>query len=597
MTNQKSIAVLPLENLSSDPENEYFSDGMTEEIINALSKIEGLKVTARTSSFLFKAVKKDVRHIGNELGVSLVLEGSVRKSGDRVRITTQLIRTDNGFHIWSENFDRKLDDIFALQDEISLLVADRIRENFGHLEINEDLFHHAEVDTLAYTYCQKARFHYNKWNPEGVNLSIQYYEKARELDDQLIDVHVGLADSYSFLAVAGFAPMEEAWGKSQEALEKAKSIDPQNAGLNYMLANQTFYTGANYLKAIAYCQQALAAKPTLPEARRLMAFLYMLRGDLEAAAEHLRYVVAIDPINDETAFFEAYWLYRSKRFKESQKKLQALLDKNPGNLPAIIALAYNLLMGDQYAEMTELLNHAPEGLIIPDEKLGLSCLAETKAKGPDNIPDLLSKLEKNASENTSFQAHAYLFLVYVNLNRDDEAFEVLQKLFDLKSSILLLSFGDPLAEKIFSHPKYQEYHQKIYSDEPVVMPRKQAKTDLLDEAAIESALQRLNTTISTEQPYLDTKLSLRDLSETIQLHPNQLSWLLNEKVGKNFNDFINGYRLKAFQEKAIEPQYSHLTLLGLAYESGFTSKSVFNDFFKKATGLTPKAWVKQAKKS
>ena len=115
LLNQKSIAVLPLENLSSDPENEYFSDGMTEEIINALSKIEGLKVTARTSSFVFKNARKDVRHIGNELGVSLVLEGSVRKSGDKVRITTQLVRTDNGFHIWSENFDRKLDDIFALQ--------------------------------------------------------------------------------------------------------------------------------------------------------------------------------------------------------------------------------------------------------------------------------------------------------------------------------------------------------------------------------------------------------------------------------------------------------------------------------------------------
>lgn len=135
LLNQKSIALLPFDNLSADPEREYFSDGMTEEIINALSKINGLKVTARTSSFPFKGLKENVRIIGNQLGVATVIEGSIHKSGDRVRIAIQLIKTDKGFHIWSERFDQTLKDIFELQDEISLLVADRIRENFGQMEI------------------------------------------------------------------------------------------------------------------------------------------------------------------------------------------------------------------------------------------------------------------------------------------------------------------------------------------------------------------------------------------------------------------------------------------------------------------------------
>ncbi|MDW3196812.1 MAG: helix-turn-helix domain-containing protein [Cytophagales bacterium] len=597
MIDQKSIAVLPFDNLSSDAENEYFADGMTEEIINALSQIEGLKVTARTSTFVFKNLKQDIRHIGNELGVSTVLEGSIRKSSNRVRITAQLIRTDNGFHLWSENFDRELTDVFALQDEISLLIADKIRENFGHLEINEDLFHHAAEDTQALIYCQKARYHYNQWNPENINLSIQYYEKARALDDQLIDAYIGLADSYSFLAVAGFAPREEAWGKSIEAIEKAKTINAQNASLNYMLANQALYTEANFLKAISHCQQSLVVNPTLPEARRLMAFLNILRGDLEIAAEHLRYVVSIDPINDETAFFEAYLLYRAGKFEESEKKLRGLLDKNPSNLPAITTLAYNLIMTGQYSSIKQLLNEAPEGLIIPDEKLGLSCLAEVKERGQDITPDLLIQLKQNASENTSFQAHAYLFLVYVNLEELDSAMEVLQKLFDIKSSILLLSYGDPLAAKIFSHPSYEEIHKKIYNEEPINIPRKQGKSVSLEKEAIASALERLEDIISAKQPYLDPKLSLRALAETIELHPNQLSWLLNDKIGKNFNDFINGYRLAAFQERAKDPSLGHLTLLGLALESGFSSKSVFNEFFKKHTGKTPKAWVSEAKKA
>ena len=131
----KSIAVLPFVNMSADPDNEYFSDGITEEIINALTTIQGLKVIARTSSFAFKGKNIDVRTIGNQLGVTTVLEGSVRKVSNRVRITAQLISTDDGSHIWSKNFDREMKDIFGLKAEISLLIADQIRENFGYLEI------------------------------------------------------------------------------------------------------------------------------------------------------------------------------------------------------------------------------------------------------------------------------------------------------------------------------------------------------------------------------------------------------------------------------------------------------------------------------
>ena len=199
MINQKSIAVLPLENLSSDPENEYFSDGMTEEIINALSKIEGLKVTARTSSFVFKEVKKDVRHIGNDLGVSLVLEGSVRKSGNNVRITTQLIRTDNGFHLWSENFDRKLNDIFALQDEISLLVADRIRENFGHFQIDDSLVSAPTSNIQAYEFFLQGRFFFFTWNLPDIEKAITYFQQSIQLDPKFDKPYFGISFCYSLL--------------------------------------------------------------------------------------------------------------------------------------------------------------------------------------------------------------------------------------------------------------------------------------------------------------------------------------------------------------------------------------------------------------
>ncbi|MCB0669824.1 MAG: AraC family transcriptional regulator, partial [Saprospiraceae bacterium] len=145
--------------MSADPDNEYFSDGITEEIINALTTIRGLKVIARTSSFAFKNRNIDVRTIGNQLGVTMVLEGSVRKAKNRVRITAQLVSTSDGSHFWSRNFDRDLEDIFSLQDEVSLLIADQIRENFGHFEIQDHLVEAPTKNMEAYQLYLKGRYH------------------------------------------------------------------------------------------------------------------------------------------------------------------------------------------------------------------------------------------------------------------------------------------------------------------------------------------------------------------------------------------------------------------------------------------------------
>ena len=160
----KSIAVLPFVNMSANPDNEYFSDGITEEIINALTTIQGLKVIARTSSFAFKGKNVDIRAIGNQLGVNTILEGSVRKVKSRVRITAQLINTKDGTHFWSKNFDRELTDIFALQDEISLLIADKIRENFGHMDIQDHLVPTKAVNIESYELYLKGRYFFFKWN-------------------------------------------------------------------------------------------------------------------------------------------------------------------------------------------------------------------------------------------------------------------------------------------------------------------------------------------------------------------------------------------------------------------------------------------------
>jgi TolB-like protein len=192
-----SIAVLPFINMSAEPDNEYFSDGITEEIINALTKVQELKVIARTSSFSYKGKNIDVREIARQISVSSILEGSVRRIKNRVRITAQLINALDGTHFWSKNFDREMEDIFVLQDEISLNIADQIRENFGHLNIQEHLIKEPTQNMEAYNLYLKGRYQHLMWDGQGIENAIELYEQCVKIDPSFALPYFGLAYCYA----------------------------------------------------------------------------------------------------------------------------------------------------------------------------------------------------------------------------------------------------------------------------------------------------------------------------------------------------------------------------------------------------------------
>jgi len=175
-TNYRTLAVLPFLNISSDPENEYFSDGITEELLNALAKVDGLRVTSRTSSFSFKGKHEDIRQIAKSLDVSTILEGSVRKAGKKVRITAQLIDAKDGYHLWTQTFDRELDDIFEVQDEIANTVARNLQETLSSGK--RTLITKPTQNMKAYSLYLQGRFHLNKWTPDGARKAIQLVEEA-----------------------------------------------------------------------------------------------------------------------------------------------------------------------------------------------------------------------------------------------------------------------------------------------------------------------------------------------------------------------------------------------------------------------------------
>ncbi len=585
------IAVLPFVNLSPAAENEYFSDGITEEIINALSQIEKLKVISRTSSFYFKDKNIPLKEIARQLNVATILEGSVRTAGTQVRITAQLIEAEEDVHYWSESWDRKLENIFEIQDEISLLIADKLREHLGHFEIGEHLVK-TQTDNLdAYKLSLKARYHFNKWNPDDVRAAIEYWEKAISKDSGHTESYLGLADAYGFMATTEFMPREEAWQKAANFTSKAFNLDPNNAGAHYQLANLKLYTECDFQGSVQHTLQSLAIKPNYVEAQQYMALQYIISENMGKGVEHLQHALELDPLNQETQFYQAYYYYRTGQFQKALDQLNDLLVHNPKNIPALVVKSYSLMMLRKYDEVFDLLDKIPESIVMPDEDLGIRCLAYILKGDHAQAGKLVQKLKKAAEDPMAFQAHSYLFLAYANMGKVDEAFKWLEKAVEMKSSIFLLSFTDPLVRNLKEDPRYPEFHKKLYPAVETKTKQDTKKNPLLENSMESNYALKLQDLMAQEEPYLNPGLTLRLLAAQLEMHPNQLSWLLNERFGKNFNTFINDYRIARFKELALDPSNKHISLIGLAYESGFNSKTVFNTYFKKVEGVTPKVFL------
>jgi serine/threonine-protein kinase len=237
---EHSTAVLPFGNLSADPEAEYFSDGVTEEIINALSRVEGLHVAARTSSFAFKDRAVEISEIGSTLKVATVLEGSVRKAGNRIRITTQLVNVDDGYHLWSERYDREMGDVFAVQDEIARAIVNTLKVKLLG-ERDAPLVKEATKNVEAYTHYLKGRYYWNKRTQTGLLKGINHFDTAVDEDGTFALAYAGLADSHNILGFYDFVPPSDAFPQAKAAALKALEMDEGLAEAHAALAYELLY--------------------------------------------------------------------------------------------------------------------------------------------------------------------------------------------------------------------------------------------------------------------------------------------------------------------------------------------------------------------
>ncbi|BDD14250.1 hypothetical protein MATR_10750 [Marivirga tractuosa] len=589
-SSNKSIVVLPFVNMSADPENEYFSDGITEEIINALTNVKGLKVIARTSSFAFKNKNIDVRTIGDQLGVSTVLEGSVRKAKNRVRITAQLISTDDGTHLWSKNFDRDLEDIFAVQDEISLSIADQIRENFGHLNIQEHLIEAPTKNMEAYDLYLKGRHQHLMWDGPGITNAIELYEKCIAIDPTFALPYFGL--SYCYTMAGSWGNNEGLLQLSEVNLNKGFKLDNQSYVGYFSKGELSFWGHWDFINAHKSFHKAIELNPSYTEAEECLSELYTAVGYFDKALRHTNNILRINPLSPNHYFTKANIHYLKEDYTKALECIETSLSINPNFTHAIALKQLCLILTKDHQKLYDFLDKTPL-VEKPEECRVLYKLVNPEDKIDTNI-SMVSSMIKEDSGGALFPWQLFLL---VHLGKHEMALDFLEENIRMRSGQIINFMNIPLLKPLHQYQRFQDlveaaFRAELLPPNPEIQIASPASNALMSDAEIGTVLEVFEKGMKQEKWFLNTSLSLRSLAENLNISSNKLSWLLNERIGQNFNEYINSLRLEHFKVLVLDPENSHFTLLALAYDSGFNSKSVFNTFFKNKEGMSPKAWLK-----
>jgi serine/threonine-protein kinase len=355
----RRIAVLPFVNASPDPENEYLSDGITDELIDALSKVEGLQVSSRTSVFALKGKPQDVRAIGALLGVSVTLEGTVRKAGDRLRVTAQLSSTDDGRLLWSQRYDRALDDVFAVQDEIAHTIVTTLRATlFADLAAPRLKRYTDNVE--AYRLYLKGRYAWNKRTPEGVTEGIGYFERAIAADPQYALAYTGLADSYALQIDYRSVPVAEGFARAKAYARRALELDDTLAEAHAGLAWGLFINDWDWEGAAHEFRRAIDLDPRYASARQWYAFLLSSRGQLDDAIVEIHTALELDPASVSIRRTVGWVYYYARRYEQAKHHLTRAIAMNPVADETLRVLGLTLALQGNLPEAELVLREALE---------------------------------------------------------------------------------------------------------------------------------------------------------------------------------------------------------------------------------------------
>jgi len=333
---EKSIAVLPFANLSSDQENEYFGDGLAEDILNALSQIPALHVAARSSTFSFKNKGANVSEIAERLRVATILEGSVRRVADRLRITVQLIDAKTGFHLWSERYDRRVSDIFEIQDEIAGAIAERLKVTLGSVDTRPT----ANVE--AYELYLRGRYEWHQRSPTTMHAAIKDFEQSLKLDPNNALAFAGLADCYAILGQFCWMPSDEARRRAYEPMQRAVTLAPHLWETNYTRGLHIFTFDRAWQRAEAYFENATTINPRAALGHLYYGLLLALAGQAEKAVAQAELGRQLDPLSPLPHAFAATAFAVLDRLEAAESAARQAIELQPDWLHALFILGGTL---------------------------------------------------------------------------------------------------------------------------------------------------------------------------------------------------------------------------------------------------------------
>lgn len=449
----QSIAVLPLQNLSGDPSQEYFSDGMTDALITNLAQIKSLRVISRTSSMQFKGSKKTLPEIGRELGVDALIEGTVLRDGNRIRIDTQLIRADSDRHIWAQSYQRNVDDVVALQAEVATRVATEIAVSITAQE-KARLMRASTSSPEAYEDFLKGAYFYSKQTDDSFAKSIEYYQKAVDLDPSFAPAYLGLAETYAFIAYTQRVDPAETWSKSEKFLAEALERDPDSSGAHALFGMIQLKYHCNHQEAEKQLQKALELNPGDMGAVDYHSYFLLGAGRYEEAIAEKKRVLTHDPVSVVTSAELGEYFVEARRYDEAIQQLHKTLELDANFAPALTRLAYAYAGRKEYEQAVALLQKA----IALDKGPGkLGFLGDVYAQWGKTRESLqvIDELKQMATQR--YVPPELFARIYARLGEKEKAFAYLAKA--NKSDPPDLS--NPAFDSLRADPRYKNVEARL----------------------------------------------------------------------------------------------------------------------------------------
>ena len=453
-SNDTSIAVLPFADMSPGKDQEYFSDGLAEQLIHELAKKPGLKVVGRSSAFQFKGRNEDLRAVGRKLGVANVLEGSVRRDGNHLRITAELIKADDGFQLWSQTYDREISDVFAVQDEISRSATEALQLKLLGSSSQAVPSTVRSANPEAYqTYLQASYFTGRGTGKEDLGKALAYSDAAIKLDDKYAPTWALRASVQNMMAQYGLTEVSEGYRKARDDAERAIALDPTSASAYLALAQTQIFYDWDWDAANTCLTKAAVLEPSNAEVFSIRSHLSVVLGNLDEAIKLAEQAVALEPLRANSHLSLGYMLFLSGRYHEARAELQKALDLNPQAARVHVSLAKIFIAeGKPQLALAEI-EKEPSGW---GKLTGQVLVYRALGREQDSSTALAKLIGKHDTDSAYQIARAYAFR-----GESDRSFEWLERAYKQRDSGLPDIKTDPLLKNLRHDPRYTELLKKM----------------------------------------------------------------------------------------------------------------------------------------